>query len=53
MKNRSQACVDTVARINLQPEEEVVRLLIGPNDFNDDAGESDLRDNNTVPDFVE
>jgi len=29
-----EASVDAIARINLEPEEEVVGLLVRPNDFN-------------------
>ena len=29
-----EASVDAIARINLQPKEEVVGLLVRPNDFN-------------------
>lgn len=48
-----QARVNAVARINLEPKEEIIRLLVGPDDFNDDAGEGNLTDDHAVPYAVE
>ena len=48
-----QASVDTVARINLQPKEKVVWLLVRPNNLDNNARKCDLTNNDTIPNAVE
>ena len=47
-----QARVDAVAWVYLQPEEEVVRLLVGPDYFDNYACECDLTDDYAIPNTV-
>ena len=53
MENGHETSVDTVAGVNLQPEEEVIGLLVRPNDLHNDARKRNLTDYHAVPDAVE
>ena len=51
VKNASQTCVQTVDRVHLQPEKEVI-LIIAPDNFHDDTTECNLRHYSAVPDAI-